>query len=623
MPIIPACSTAADPISAQAACAGFTQFAGLRVCGQEVFWLASEPATGTVGLWQTSTTGVRRVPTGPGSIRSRLNGYGGGAYAVLPERIVWVSEDQSLWSLNRQTGARTRLLDGQGQAWGGLVADPAHDRVVAVREQHKQQALIAIEASDELKVLHQGLDFYSAPAISDDGAQLAWCSWQLPDMPWLQSMLWVAQVTNDGRLTNITGQAPPAPGSVQQPQYAGEALWVVSDHQGWWQPWQVARETDSYRWHSAGSPASDHANAPWQLGEQHACPIAGGGWARVRYCKGIGELWLDDVAGDRRLAEAFTDFRDLRPRAEQLVCLGRSADRYDSVLQICPRTGAVDVLAGGGLPAHTSARPALPLAFSVPGDQSQAPVIQGFLYLPVSDTRTPPVILMAHGGPTSAAYAVYNPQVQFWCQRGFAVAEVNYTGSTGAGRDFRLALGGEWGSAEVRDMVRSADYLAAQGLVSHDNAFIQGRSSGGYTALMAGVQTRRFCAIGSLFGVTDPMKLRAATHRFESGYLDWLLGDPQSYPDRWNDRTPAIQASRIQSPVIFFQGGLDEVVVPDQTRLMVEALRSHGRRAELCWFDQEGHGFRQANNQAHMLERLSHFYQYCAQSRSSARPKGQ
>ncbi|MGP9832540.1 prolyl oligopeptidase family serine peptidase [Marinobacter sp. NSM] len=622
MPGTPNCFTVAELISALDACAGFSQYAQLRVCGDTIFWLASHPETGSVALWQADHSGICQVNIGPGSIRSRLNGYGGGAYAVLPGRVIWVADDQRVWQLDRITGKRTLLVPDDDNTWGGLVADPQRDRVLAVREQRDHQALLALEATGQVRVLHQGLDFYGAPTVSQDGTRVAWCSWQLPDMPWLQSTLWQATVTADGNIEGASGQSPPVSGSVQQPQFAGEHLWVISDHEGWWQPWQVTRQGGHDQWLKSTAPMLDHANAPWQLGERHSCPLREGGWARVQYCQGIGELWLERAGQCQRVAEGWTDFRDLSPSVDGLVCIGRAADRHDAVLKVCADSGSVTVLAGGQMPDRSTMAPMAPVAFVVDAEAPDSPPVQGFLYPPaLAPAAAPPVILIAHGGPTSAAYAVYNPQVQFWCQRGFAVAEVNYSGSTGAGRDFRLRLAGRWGEADVQDMVRCADYLATQGLVCANNVFIQGRSSGGYTALMAAVQTDRFKAVGSLFGVTDPWRLRAETHRFESGYLDWLLGDPQLHHARWQARTPSLHAGLISGPAIFFQGMRDAVVVPDQTRRMVAALRAQGQPVELHCYEDEGHGFQKADNQAHMLESLYRFYGNLASNGSQIRQK--
>ncbi len=609
MSTTPVCSTGDNPISAREACEGFRQCAELQICGQSVFWLASEPAEDAVCLWQSDAEGTRRLDTGPGSVRSQLNGYGGGAYAVLPESVCWVAGDQRIWTLNRLTGSRSVLVDEPGSVWGGLVADAARHQWLVVRERGECQSLIAVEPSGRMQTLHEGQDFYSAPTISEDGRQIAWVSWQLPDMPWVRTRLWTARFADNGNLVDAKVTPPPVDGSVQQPQYAGNQLWVMSDHQGWWQPWRVIAGGGRNIWQRAVAEDLDHANAPWQLGERPACPLPDGGWARVRYRLGIGELWLGGAGAEKRVAEAFSDFRTLDTRAGKLVCIARSPDKLDSVIEVCPETGRVDALFGGETPLPL-AELIQPESMVVPASDDGGHSVQGFLYSPRQASRQPPpLILVAHGGPTSAAYATYNPQAQFWCQRGFAVVEVNYIGSSGFGRAYRQALAGNWGIADVADMFRMADHLVRLGRADPDRLFIQGRSSGGYTALMAAAASgARLAGLASLFGVSDPMRLKAATHRFESGYLDWLLGAPGPDGENWRDRTPALMANRIGCPAVFFQGEQDRIVVPEQTRTMVRALRAAGQTAEFHRFDDEGHGFRKTDTQARVLERLWRFY---------------
>ncbi|MBC7185158.1 MAG: S9 family peptidase, partial [Marinobacter sp.] len=467
----------------------------------------------------------------------------------------------------------------------------------------------AISMQGEQTVLHAGQDFYSAPAISADGQRVAWTSWQLPDMPWVRTRLWTARFSVDGLLDQCRELPAPVEASIQQPVFDGSELWVLSDHEGWWQPWRIHALGDG-SWHSGSSPCRDHANAPWQLGESHHCPTAEGGWARVRYCSGTGELWLSlgNTAEQIRIAREFGDFRCLQATGGYLYCIGRAASRLDAVLMIDLQTAQVRVIAGGE-EAMPGARAALPLDIEVPALKPGEAAIHGFFYTPkLASADVPPLILIAHGGPTSAAYPVFNPQVQYWCQRGFAVAEINYRGSSGFGRAFRLALEGRWGEVDAEDMERAADHLASYGLADGSRVFIQGRSSGGYTALMAMIRSERFTAGASMFGVTDPLRLRAMTHRFESGYLDWLLGAPEDHPERWRDRTPLYHADRITAPMIFFQGGQDQVVVPEQTRAMIDAMKAAGRAPELHWFEDEGHGFRHQANQAGMLEWMFSFY---------------
>ncbi len=615
------CSSAAEKYSsngrltATGACAGFVQRSGLVVAEAGVFWLQSDPETGANRVWHLSGDGTAMpLRTRFLNIRSRVNGYGGGALAAAVGGVYVVSDDQRIHFIP-QSGGQSRPLTADTAAYGGLVADPLRQRVLAVRETGQGvaegcQQLVAVAHNGKMVVLHQGEDFYGAPAVSADGRYLAWISWQLPDMPWLQTRLWVARVADDGTLEHPRVYPSPRPASVQQPVFAGQNLWVLSDHAGWWQPWQLSPQSPSGAWVKPTVPEWDHANAPWQLGEVHHCPLPDGGWARAPYHQGCGELWLSGCgqAESVRVAATFSDFRNLCTYGGHLYAIARSPDRLDAVLRIDPQNAHVEVVAGGE-PALPGQALSYPLAFQVTplADENIAP--QGFLYLPSPPSdKLPPVILVAHGGPTSAAYPVFNPLVQFWCQRGFAVAEVNYRGSSGFGRAFRLALAQKWGEIEVQDMARAADFLAASGLVDGCNTFIQGRSSGGYTALMALSQGQRYRAGASQFGVTDPRQLRRMTHRFESGYLDWLLGHPDSHPQRWQDRTPRLRAAAMAAPVIFFQGGQDKVVVPEQTRMMFAAMKQAGHESELHWFEDEGHGFMKTVNQVAMLEALHSFY---------------
>ncbi len=627
MRITPDCSSGADVsrapacdsepgtsqvlLSAEDACASYIQRGALSVSRGGLFWLQTDPSQGAPTLWQLTDQGPARLGPQGLSIRSRVNGYGGGALAASDLGVFVVSEDQQIHFIDLADGHCQQLTDECGVAYGGLVADPTRHRVLAVREAEGQQQLVAVGPEQGIQILHSGQDFYGAPALSDDGRHIAWTSWQLPDMPWLRTELWTAMVTESGWLRGCETWPTPSEASVQQPVFAGNRLWVLSDHGGWWQPWRLDPDGINGDWVSYDAPNLDHANAPWQLGESHHVPLVGGGWARVRYCNGTGELWLLDHEDrrSRRVAQPFSDFRDLCSVGAELYCIARSSTQLDAVLAINPGTDQVRVVAGGE-EAMPGVSPALPQGFEVPAVNSHEPGIQGFFYSPISEEaeNPPPLILVAHGGPTSAAYPVFNPHIQFWCQRGFAVAEVNYRGSTGFGRHFRLALAGRWGEADVEDMERAADYLVARGLVDGHRLFIQGRSSGGYTVLMTLIASRRFAAGASMYGVTDPLRLRAVTHRFESGYLDWLLGSPHQYPERWHARTPLHQADRIGTPMIFFQGGQDQVVVPEQTRAMISVMQVAGLSPELHWFDDEGHGFRRQSSQAGMLTWLYSFY---------------
>lgn len=248
-------------LSAYEACSAHVQRGELAVSPAGVFWLETDPARGCNTLWHLSNQGPVRLGPDDLGIRSRVNGYGGGALAAADSGVFVVGEDQQIRFVSLADGQCHSLTDDPGAAYGGLVADQYRQRVLAVREAEGKQQLVAVSMQGERSVLHSGLDFYSAPAVSADGSQVAWTSWQLPDMPWLRSRLWTANCSEDGLLDQGREWPTPSEASVQQPVFDGNQLWVLSDHEGWWQPWRIDTSGEG-SWHASDSPARDHANAP-------------------------------------------------------------------------------------------------------------------------------------------------------------------------------------------------------------------------------------------------------------------------------------------------------------------------------------------------------------------------
>jgi dipeptidyl aminopeptidase/acylaminoacyl peptidase len=220
----------------------------------------------------------------------------------------------------------------------------------------------------------------------------------------------------------------------------------------------------------------------------------------------------------------------------------------------------------------------------------------------------PPLLVKCHGGPTSSASSTLNLGTQFWTSRGIAVLDVNYGGSTGFGREYRDRLKLSWGIVDVNDCVNGARYLAQQGLVDAGRAVISGGSAGGYTTLAALAFRDFFQGGASYYGVSDAAALARDTHKFESRYLDWLIGPYPQEAERYRERSPLYHADRLSKPVIFFQGSEDEVVPPNQTEVMVEALRRKGNAVGYFLFSGEQHGFRQAANIKRCLDAELAFY---------------
>ena len=352
------------------------------------------------------------------------------------------------------------------------------------------------------------------------------------------------------------------------------------------------------------SCAADHAAAPWQLGASTWLPLDDGylatwfeqGFSRLGVRRGNGELSLID--------SDYSRLRCLDLDDDCIYAVAASPVHPAAVIAIDRRDHAVQVLAGGvqPLPAELVSKPR---GFSYPSGDGEA---HGFFYPAMNGRKPAPLVVFVHGGPTSACYPVLDPRIQYWAQRDFAVADLNYRGSSGYGRAYRQALHLRWGEVDVEDACAAVLHLAGEGLIDPYQAFIRGGSAGGYTTLCALAFEDVFRGGASLYGVSDPLALGKATHKFEGDYLDWLIGDPERDIERYRARTPLLHAGNIRVPVIFFQGELDAVVVPEQTRSMLKALKANGVEAEGHFYPTERHGFRTAANLAHALEEEWKFY---------------
>lgn len=583
-----------DRFSASQAVAAGTDFAELRVGPAGVFWNEFRPQDGACRLW-TEQDGVAVCLTPDGySARSRVYEYGGGSFCLANDELVFVNEaDQQLYRQPVTGGLPQPLSFGQ-KRYGGL--EYAAGQVLTVEEDGDTHRLVAIDlASERHRVLAEGADFYASPVLSPDGTRLAWIEWDRPHQPWTQTRLMCSELA-------AVAECVASGFSLQQPRFDEQGrLYCLSDANGFWQPWA---EVDD-NWAPLPAALADHAAAPWQLGACTWLPAADQGYLASWFDDGFGRLGLCDVQGHcLDYSGEFTRFRALAMDADHLYAIAGSPLQPSAVIAIDRHDHSLRILAGGysPLPAEQVSLPQ-PLSYPSGGEQAH-----GFFYAAQGDERHPPLVVFIHGGPTSACYPVFDPRIQYWTQRGFAVADLNYRGSSNHGRAYRHALHLRWGETDVQDACAVVDYLAMQGRIDAQRAFVRGGSAGGYTVLCALAFAKVFRAGASLYGVSDPAALGRVTHKFENDYLDWLIGDPDGDRQRYEERTPLLHADRITAPVIFFQGELDVVVVPQQTHDMVAALQAGGVPVEAHYYDEERHGFRNAANLAHALEHEWRFY---------------
>lgn len=601
------------------------------------------------------------------SVRSRVHEYGGGSFCVLASvsgsdtRLVFVNEaDQQLYVQALSEHAVPVVIPG-GSAlcrFGDLVPDPRRQRVLAVRETHLASGcpaaevvneLVAVSLSGEQQVLASGRDFYSSPAISPDGGYLSWLSWCHPQQPWLSTTLSLAYLNESGAVVDVADVVNPAGAdtSVFQPAFdsAGNLIFVCdrdvsednSGRDGWWSLYRYLFEADvgAGRCISLPVPAvsadavsqKELGVAQWQLGLRtwavvpettetntgaiQDCLVASyfeGGWAGLAVLNADTMAW--QVVDDQRAR-----FHSVVAHESGVALLMESANCGTRLLRLPAsawQSGAsLDeyVIESMGVNEALMASPAQ--AFSYPvNPQEQA---FGFYYPPVQQvvrysTPKPPLLIQLHGGPTAMADAALDAQKVFWQQRGFALLVLNYRGSSGFGRDYRHRLRHQWGITDVEDVQAAIEYAVGQGWCDPDKVFVRGNSAGGYTVLrVLGHEALSSVKGGaSHYGISDLLRLNASTHKFESHYLEWLIGDSESDREAFLERSP-IQHG-VSRPVIFFQGQNDRVVPPDQTLQLYHQLQQQSIQSEHCLFSGEGHGFRQACHREEVLLRELAFY---------------
>lgn len=602
-----ASSPKAEAFSAAQAVAAGTDFAELQLGALGLFWNEYRPEDGACRIWHWQNAQARCLTPQGFSVRSRVYEYGGGSFCLSDEGVLFVNEaDQQIYHQSLAGEAPVALTSGHCR-YGDLHA--ALGQVLAVEEQADQHRLVSIGLMDKQRqVLAEGADFYASPRLSPDGRQLTWIEWSRPHQPWTATRLMLAERDVSASERDGGWGAPRCVAgiaddeSLQQPCFDhANRLFCLSDRAGYWQPYVASPQGLE----PMPSAAADHAPAPWQMGGCTWLPVnettylaswTEAGFARLGLCQGDDPI--EDFTG------AYTRFRSLAMDEHFIYAIAASPVSPAAVIAIERQTRQVAVLAGGVAPLATE-QISRPETLCYPSGSEHA---HGFFYAPPATDEKPPLVVFVHGGPTSACYPVFDPRIQYWTQRGFAVADLNYRGSSNYGRAYRQALHLNWGVVDVEDACAVVAYLNEQGLIDGRCAFIRGGSAGGYTTLCALAFHDVFRAGASLYGVSDPVALARATHKFEGDYLDWLIGDPQRDAERYRARTPLLHADQISAPVIFFQGELDAVVVPQQTRDMVQALENKGVPVQAHYYAEERHGFRKASNQAHALEHEWLFY---------------
>jgi dipeptidyl aminopeptidase/acylaminoacyl peptidase len=624
-PTIAPYGTWRSPITAARVAAGVRPLDAPRVDGERVRWLEGLPEEGgRVVVVERGADGARRVLTpAPFNVRTRVHEYGGGAWCVAGGTL-WFSNftDNLVYEQAGEAAPRALTADS-AQRHADFEIDATRGRLIAVREDHSGgpgrepvNTIVALPLDGgAATTLVEGNDFYASPRLSPEGRRLAWLTWSHPRMPWEGTELWIAAIADDGTLIHARRAAGGPGESIAEPRWAPDGrLYAVSDRGGWW---------NLHRLDAAGLvpvlpmeaeftvPHWVFARASYDFTGPHEAIAACRSGARSRL------LRIDLHTGAATPVETrYDDITELHAGPGFVVLLGGGSTTPACVAKLAldgaARVTGEDVLARSADELPDPGVLSAPRAIDFPSANGRTS--HAFHYPPRNDAyaapagERPPLVVMIHGGPTSATTSSLRLAVQFWTSRGFAVLDVNYGGSTGFGRAYRELLSGQWGVVDVEDCVAGAAYLAQAGLVDGQRMAIRGGSAGGFTTLAALAFHDVFKAGASYYGVGDLRALDEETHKFESRYNNDLLGPIEQRDALYAARSPIHHVDRISAPVIFFQGLDDRVVVPLHSETMVAALRARGIPVEYHPFEGEGHGFRRKENLQTAMEAELAFY---------------
>ena len=616
------CGSWRSPISAEQIAGATTRLGQTAVRGATLWWTEGRPSEqGRNVLVRCDADGrTSDMTPAPFDVRTRVHEYGGGAFALLDGGGIVFSHDadQQLYRLDDHAVEPRRLTDAPKRRFADAVHDAARHRLIAVCEDHRESdigarnTLVAIDLdSGGIAELAVGHDFFSTPRPSPDGKQLAWLSWDHPDMPWDATTLWLADVAADGSLGTPQRIAGGGSESVFQPSWSprGE-LHFVSDRSGWW---------NLYRWRARDAQPlhpmrAEFGVAQWAFGMSTYGFDAQGRIVCIVAQSGRQSLARLDPQSGRfePIATPFCTIGELHVGADFAVMLASSETMPSAVVRLDLASGSWRALrsVSDATPDPASTSVAEPIEFATGTGRTA----HAFFYRPmhaslaVPDGEKPPLIVFSHGGPSGSTDAGFRWTLQFWTSRGFAVVDVNYRGSTGYGRAYREELNGQWGIADVADAIAAARHLVERGEVDPERLAIRGGSAGGFTTLAALTFHRFFKAGASHYGIGDLEALAKDTHKFESRYLDRLVGPYPQARDVYLARSPIHHTDRLASPMILLQGREDKAVPPAQAQAMFDAVRAKGLPVALLMFDGEQHGFRRAATIRRALEAELYFY---------------
>ena len=580
------------------------------------YWLEMRPTEGgrmVVVRTDPFSSPVDVTPEGFNA-RTMVHEYGGGSYTVrhgtvyfsnMPDaRLYRHDADAEPVAITPETEGEQRFADGaitpDGRWWVGV--RERHDLGPAMLDVVNELVAVPTDGSTRPRTIVGGHDFYSSPRVSPDGGTLAWLPWDLPWMPWDGCELSIAPLSPQAEIgegTIVAGRIGEE--SIWDPEWSPEGdLVFASDRTGWWNLERI-RGGDRHVLYAA---EAEFGYPQWAMGERSIAFLGDGRIACHYDHAGRTHLAVLDPETSELLdldlpLDALRWGPGIVADGSTIVCTAGSAIEPNQVVWLDFATRSVEVLRQSIDVPVDVAYFSQPEAIEFPTDGGLT--AHGFYYPPTNPDvsgpagERPPLMVVSHGGPTSASTPVLDLGVQFFTSRGFGVVDVNYGGSTGYGRAYRQRLNGTWGVTDLHDCVNAARFLVERGDADGDRVVIRGGSAGGYTTICALTYTDVFAAGTTFYGIADLVPFATDdTHKFECRYEYTLIGPWPEFEDTYRARSPINHTEQLTTPMLVLQGADDHVVPPSQAELIVGALRDNGIPYAYRLYEGEGHGFRRA-----------------------------
>lgn len=612
-----------SPVGAAAVAAGQLRFEALQLDQGDAYWIEGRPAEAgrcaVVRRRVGDASPPQDVTPRQYSARTFVHEYGGAALLAAGSHVVFSNAaDGRLYSVGDRGDLAAMTPELGDVRYADMSLDSTGDALFCVMEDHRADrvvnsvARIPLQGGAPVTVVDGG-DFYASPRVSPDGTRLCWLTWNQPLMPWDGTELWTASLDRDGVMHDAGLVAGGASESIFQPEWSTDStLHFVSDRTGFW---------NLYRWdgHAAQPLAplqADCGRPLWNFGIATYAFLANGRIALTACHDGTWRLHVVDVAGSsaRAVELRYTSLGPLLAGGDGVVMLAGGPRDPAAIVHVDVDTGAATTLSAESGARLDDAVVSVPDHITFPGHAGET--AHAWLYRPHNNRNDrdgaapaeggspPPLLVHAHGGPTSAVPTTLNEEIQYWTSRGFAYVDVDYGGSTGYGRAYRERLNGQSGIVDVGDCVAAAQHLAATGEADGTQLFIEGGSAGGYIVLCAMTFHDVFAGGASRYGIADVELLFADTHKFEARYESPYPPDPATR----QARSPVHFVDRVRRGVLLLQGLDDPIVPPEQSQLMYDALRQRGIPCAYVAFPGEAHGFRRAENIERTVEAELYFF---------------